>query len=62
MASALAMIASLAQSLREGTSVLVACDLTLATETIERRTALAWKREDPVRFAKRPAIYIIDAG
>ena len=31
------------------------------TETIERRTALAWKREDPARFNKRPAIYIVDA-
>jgi 16S rRNA (cytidine1402-2'-O)-methyltransferase len=57
-----AMIASLAQSLRGGTNVLVACDLTLPTETIERRTALAWKREDPARFGKRPAIYIVDAA
>jgi 16S rRNA C1402 (ribose-2'-O) methylase RsmI len=56
------MIASLGQTLRGETSVLVAADLTLPTETIERRTASAWKREDPARFAKRPAIYILDAS
>lgn len=57
-----AMIASLGQTLRGETNVLVAADLTLPTETIERRTASAWKREDPARFAKRPAIYIVDAS
>lgn len=57
-----AMIASLAQTLRGDTLVLVAADLTLPTETIERRVASAWKREDPVRFGKRPAIYIVDAA
>jgi 16S rRNA (cytidine1402-2'-O)-methyltransferase len=55
-----AMIASLAQTLRGDTSVVVACDLTLPTETIERRTASAWKREDTARFGKRPAIYIME--
>ena len=55
-----AMIASLAHALRGDTSVLVACDLTLATETIERRIASAWKHEDPARFDKRPAIYIVE--
>jgi 16S rRNA (cytidine1402-2'-O)-methyltransferase len=57
-----AMIASLAQALRGDTSVLVACDLTLPTETIERRTASAWKHQDPSRFARRPAIYIVESG
>jgi 16S rRNA (cytidine1402-2'-O)-methyltransferase len=56
-----AMIASLGQALRADTGVLVACDLTLPTETIERRTASAWKREDPARFGKRPAIYILES-
>ena len=56
-----AMIASIGQALRGETSVLVAADLTLPTETIERRAASAWKREDAARFAKRPAIYIVDA-
>jgi hypothetical protein len=46
------MIASLGQSLRGATSVLVAADLTLPTETIERRTASAWKREDPARLCR----------
>ena len=57
-----AMIASIGQALRGDTNVLVAADLTLATETIERRPASAWKREDAARFAKRPAIYIVEAG
>ena len=57
-----AMLASLAQTLRGDTEFVVAADLTLPTETIERRTAAAWKREDPARFAKRPAIYIVDAA
>ena len=56
------MVASLAQTLRGDTEFVVAADLTLPTETIERRTAAAWKREDPARFAKRPAIYIVDAA
>jgi 16S rRNA (cytidine1402-2'-O)-methyltransferase len=55
------MIASIGQALRADTSVLVACDLTLPTETIERRAALAWRREDPARYAKRPAIYIVES-
>jgi 16S rRNA (cytidine1402-2'-O)-methyltransferase len=56
-----AMIETLGQSLRADTSVLVACDLTLPTEIIERRGALGWRREDPARFAKRPAIYIVES-
>ncbi|MFO1310578.1 MAG: SAM-dependent methyltransferase [Burkholderiales bacterium] len=56
------MLASLAQTLRGDTELVVAADVTLPTETIERRTAAAWKRENPARFAKRPAIYIVDAA
>ncbi len=57
-----AMLASLAQTLRGDTEFVVAADVTLPTETIERRAASGWKREDPARFAKRPAIYIVDAA
>jgi 16S rRNA (cytidine1402-2'-O)-methyltransferase len=56
-----AMLASLAQTLRGDTTLVVACDLTLPTETIERRTASSWKREDAARFGKRPAIYILES-
>ncbi len=56
------MIESLAQALRGDTVVCVACDLTLPGETIERRTAAAWGKEDAGRFAKRPAIFVLQAA
>src|SRR5438477_500193 len=43
------------------TDVCVAADLTLTTETIERRSAAAWRREDASRFAKRPAMFVLMA-
>ncbi len=57
-----AMIQTLGTALRAGTQVCVACDLTLATETVERRPASAWRTEDATRFAKRPAIFVLHAG
>jgi 16S rRNA (cytidine1402-2'-O)-methyltransferase len=56
-----AMIEAIASSLRGTTEVCVAADLTLPTETIERRTAASWRREDASRFAKRPAIFVLSA-
>jgi len=56
-----AMIEAIATSLRASTQVCVAADLTLPTESIERRTAAQWKREDAARFAKRPAIFVLSA-
>lgn len=56
------MLESLAQALRSDTIVCVACDLTLPGETIERRTAAAWRKEDASRFAKRPAIFVLQAA
>ena len=57
-----AMIKSLGEALRGDTQVVVACDLTLATETIERRTAAAWGKDDATRFAKRPAMFVLQAS
>jgi 16S rRNA (cytidine1402-2'-O)-methyltransferase len=57
-----AMIRAIGEMLLPSTVVCVAVDLTLPGETIERRTADAWKREDPVRFAKRPALFILEAA
>ena len=34
----------------------------LPTESIERRAAAAWRDEDPARFAKRPALFVLDAS
>jgi 16S rRNA (cytidine1402-2'-O)-methyltransferase len=42
--------------------VCIAVDLTLPGESIERRTAAAWRRQDPARYAKRPALFILDAS
>jgi len=57
-----AMIRALGEALPPSTEVVVAADLTLPTETIERRTASAWRREDAARFAKRPAMYVLEAA
>ena len=56
------MVKAIGETLRPETLVCIAVNLTLPDETIERRTAAAWKREDPVRFAKRPALFVLDAG
>jgi hypothetical protein len=39
----------------------VAADLTLDSETIECRTAAQWRTDDPARFDKRPAIFLLQA-
>lgn len=53
------MLQALAAALTPSTEVCVAADLTLAGETIERRTARAWRDADLARFDKRPAIFIL---
>lgn len=57
-----AMIRAIGDTLQPATEVVVAADLTLPTETVERRTAAAWRREDPARFAKRPALFVLEAA
>ena len=56
-----AMIATLAQVLQASTAVCVAADLTLPTETIERRSASAWRGVDATRYDKRPALFLLQA-
>ncbi|MCC7325843.1 MAG: SAM-dependent methyltransferase [Burkholderiales bacterium] len=56
-----AMIEAIAATLRPQTQVCVAVDLTLAGETVVRRSAAQWRREDPVRFARRPAMFVLEA-
>ncbi|MEO8509414.1 MAG: SAM-dependent methyltransferase [Betaproteobacteria bacterium] len=56
-----AMIRSLGEWLRPTTQVCIAVDLTLPTEAIERRTAAAWRKADAARYAKRPAMFILEA-
>ena len=56
-----AMLKTIGEALRPGTRVVVAADLTLPTESIERRTAADWRTADAARYAKRPAIFILEA-
>jgi len=56
-----AMLKTIGEALRPGTRVVVAADLTLPTESIERRTAAQWRTADTARYAKRPAIFILEA-
>ncbi len=56
-----AMLTAIAGTLRPQTWVCVAADLTLASEAVERRTVAAWRKEDANRFARRPAIFLLEA-
>ena len=56
-----AMLRTLTTVLRGATRVCVAADLTLDSETIECRTAAQWRTDDPARFDKRPAIFLLQA-
>ena len=56
------MIAACARTLQAGTALCVAADLTLSTETIERRDARAWRDVDAARFDKRPALFVLQAA
>jgi 16S rRNA (cytidine1402-2'-O)-methyltransferase len=56
-----AMLGAIAATLKPATRVCVAADLTLGTETIECRSAGEWRRQDPARFDRRPAIFLLQA-
>jgi 16S rRNA (cytidine1402-2'-O)-methyltransferase len=56
-----AMLQALADTLKPSTAVCIAVDLTLPTETIERRRAGEWRRADFARFDKRPAMFVLEA-
>ena len=56
-----AMLDAIATALQPGTLVCVAADLTLPTETIQRASAREWQRLDHARFAKRPALFVLQA-
>jgi 16S rRNA (cytidine1402-2'-O)-methyltransferase len=56
-----AMLGAIAAALKPATRVCVAADLTLDTQTIECRSAGDWRRHDPSRFDRRPAIFLLQA-
>jgi 16S rRNA (cytidine1402-2'-O)-methyltransferase len=56
-----AMLGAIATVLQPGTQVCIAADLTLPSETIERHSAGQWRKRDHARFAKRPALFVLQA-
>ena len=56
-----ALIGALIATCKPGTRLCVAADLTTATETIESRAIRAWRGRDVVGYAKRPAMFVLQA-
>ena len=56
-----ALLTTMSQALSARTRICVAADLTLDTETIESRSAAQWRNEDPARFDRRPAMFLLQA-
>jgi 16S rRNA (cytidine1402-2'-O)-methyltransferase len=55
------LLDALLATLRPETRLCVAADLTLDTETVESRAVRGWRGRDASRYAKRPAIFIVQA-
>ena len=56
-----ALLAAVVEHCRAETQLCVAADLTTATESVESATVATWKRRDFARYARRPAIFILQA-
>jgi 16S rRNA (cytidine1402-2'-O)-methyltransferase len=56
-----ALLRTLGETLSPATRVCVAADLTLSTEAIECATVAQWRKRNPARFDKRPAIFLLQA-
>ncbi len=56
-----AMLGAIAAALQPATHVCIAADLTLPSETIARHSAREWKTRDHAQFAKRPALFVLQA-
>jgi len=56
-----AMLETLAATLAPATRLCVAADLTLPTESVTTRPAAQWRGRDVTVYAKRPAIFIVEA-
>jgi 16S rRNA (cytidine1402-2'-O)-methyltransferase len=55
------MLETLVATLAPATRLCVAADLTLPTESVATRTAGQWRGRDFQHYAKRPAIFIVEA-
>jgi 16S rRNA (cytidine1402-2'-O)-methyltransferase len=56
-----ALIDALVATCKPGTRLCVAADLTTATESVESREIRAWRGRDTGGYAKRPAMYVLQA-
>ena len=56
-----ALLAALITTCRDETRLCVAVDLTLATESIVSRPIKEWRGSDVARYAKRPAIFLLQS-
>jgi 16S rRNA (cytidine1402-2'-O)-methyltransferase len=56
-----ALLRAMTATLSGRTRICVAADLTLATESIECRTAAQWRGHDGERYDKRPAMFLLQA-
>jgi 16S rRNA (cytidine1402-2'-O)-methyltransferase len=56
-----ALLAAIVATCRPSTRLCVAADLTLASETVDSRAVSEWKDRDFTRYAKRPAIFVLQA-
>jgi Predicted methyltransferases len=56
-----ALLRAMVQTLAAHTHVCVAADLTLDSETVECRSVAQWRTEDPQRFERRPAMFLLQA-
>lgn len=54
-----ALLAAIAAACRPSTRLCVAADLTLASETVDSLAVSEWKERDFARYAKRPAIFVL---
>jgi 16S rRNA (cytidine1402-2'-O)-methyltransferase len=55
------LLQSLVTTCKPATRLCVAADLTLPTETIESHAIREWRSRDVARYARRPAIYVLQA-
>ena len=56
-----ALLATLCETCRGDTRLCVAADLTLDSETVESRKIRAWRGRDFSQYAKRPAMFVLQA-
>jgi 16S rRNA (cytidine1402-2'-O)-methyltransferase len=56
-----ALIDALVAACKPDTRLCVATDLTTATESVESREIRAWRGRDVAGYAKRPAMYVLQA-